>query len=153
MYQASADRENVIRFLSSPSTRREVTLISVKISNKSLSYRAKTPISIEFSPDGTGFPVLTPGWHAGARRASLEPDQYPTSSQDTQREPREDGRRPVEAHVVLLVVVCLVLFSTIWQRHCRFSTWFFHSQQHHTETTKKTSTITQEHRKTDRFNQ
>ena len=75
-----------MRFLSSPSSRREVTLISVKISNKSLSYRAKTPISIEFSPHSTGFPVLTPDWQAGTRRACLEPDQYPTSSQDTQRE-------------------------------------------------------------------
>ena len=113
MYQASAERENVVSFLSSPSTRREVTLISVKISNKSVSYRAKTPISIEFSPDGTGFPALEPDWQAGTRRACLEPDQYPTSSQDTQREQREDGRRPFEAHVVLLVVVFLVLFSTI----------------------------------------
>ena len=68
------------------STRREVTLISVKISNKSVSYRAKTPISIEFSPDGTGFPALEPDWQAGTRRACLEPDQYPTSSQETQRE-------------------------------------------------------------------
>ena len=48
----------------------------------------------------------------------------------------EDGRRPFEAHVV----VFLVIYMTIFQRHCRFWRQSFDCEQHHTQTTNRTST-------------